>query len=248
MVMLEKRVYSREEIGQIIGIDSSNKNFARKVKDTLQKWGYSYEYKRKEVTILKVPETIEERIAEIAQRELGLDVQCDASAFAAFLFLLQFDEEFNFSPWAARATLMEKMGIKVSESTLRRWASKLIKLNIIIKNDNERELWCTVSYNGEKHQSPVLDDEMDAYEAYCKKRRQLLEEEEKNENPNPWKAIFPKLWQEFKVVYYYCKPFTCNAIVNKDIKEMLTLVEDLYVFEGGEYILNDEVEETHIFN
>lgn len=247
MLSLEKRFYSREEIGQVIGIDSSNKNFARKVKDTLQKWGYSYEYKRKGVTVLKVPETVEEKIAEIAQRELGLDVQCDSTAFAAFLFLLQFDEDFNFSPWSARAAAMKKMGIEVSESTLRRWASKLIQQNIIIKDDENRELWFTVSYNGEKHQSPVLDEDMEAYQAYCQRRRQLLEEEEKNENPNPWKTIFPKLWQEFKAVYYYCKPFTCNAIASDNIREMLSLVEDLYVFEGGEYILNDEVEETHIF-
>lgn len=247
MLTLEKRFYSREEIGQVIGIDSSNKNFARKVKDTLQKWGYSYEYKRKGVTVLKVPETIEEKIAEIAQRELGLDVQCDSTAFAAFLFLLQFDEDFNFSPWSARATTMKQMGIEVSESTLRRWASKLIQQNIIIKDDENKELWFTVSFNGEKHQSPVLEEDMEAYQAYCKRRRQLLEEEEKNGNPNPWKTIFPQLWQEFKTVYYYCKPFVCNAIASDNIREMLSLVEDLYVFEGGEYIINDEVEETHIF-
>jgi len=248
MQVLTTRVYTRVEIAEIIGIDPKNKNFARKVKDTLQKWGYSYQYKRTQVTILKMPQTKEERIAEIALRELGLDVQVDAPAFAAFLFALQFDEEFGCSPWSTRVKLIDKMfDIKVAESTLRKWAKKLIDLNLIIKEPENRQLWYTVSVDGEKFQSPVEED-MEAYEYYKKDMQTFLKEEQERENPEVWKTVYKRLWDKHKTVYYWCKPFTCNALVNEDIRRMFELVEDLYIFEDGIFTFNDETEETHIFD
>lgn len=251
MIKLEKRFYSREEIAKIVEVDAHNKNFKRKIVDTLQKWGYSYEYTKKGVTILAAPQTIEQRIAEIAQRVLNLDVRCDSSAFAAFLFLLQCDEEFNISPWIKKAELMkEQMGIIVSDRTLRTWAKKLIDNNIIIKDNEEKVLWYTIVLNGEKYQEMLNTDdegEIKAYEQYTETRTQLFEKEKAAGNEKPWEAVFSALWNKFHIVYYYCKPFQCNAILNDDLKEMLNLVEDMYTFEDGRYNLDMETEEIHIF-
>lgn len=79
MQQLECRFYPRQEIAEGLSVNpKGSKHFAEKVKTTLDKWGYEYEYSRSGVEITGKPETAEERLREILIRKLNLDVQVDA--------------------------------------------------------------------------------------------------------------------------------------------------------------------------
>lgn len=249
MIKLEVKYYSRAEIADIIGVDSSDKHFARKIKDTLTNWGYTFIYSRKGVTIEKQPTTIEERIAEIAIRELDLDVRVNPAEFATFLYLLTFDGDFQCCTWGERVKMMEVYKIKTCEKTLRNWCKKLYELNIIKKDlsDVNRVLWITISYNGQREQKPV-DDEYDwkAYEYYCKKRQEILDAEmaKHGDRKLAWKNVFPQLWEKFHCVYYYCKPIDMNGIITKEMKELFELVEQYIT--GIDFTTDEDNEEATV--
>ena len=51
MTKLEIKKYPRDEIAAIIQISKNDTNFKRKVTTTLTNWGYTYNYKPKEVSL-----------------------------------------------------------------------------------------------------------------------------------------------------------------------------------------------------
>lgn len=250
MERLEQRFYTRAEIGEIIGVDATSSNFARKVKDTLLKWNYKFVYSRKGVTIERVPESIEERIAEIAIRVLKLDVQVNPQEFAVFFYLLATDDEFQCTTWDSRVEIMKnKYHIETSDKTLRNWCSKLYKLNIAQRfKGTDRRLWCTVVVDGIKYQEEVdlEDDWYGSYEKYCEARKEILDEEiEKCGNAREaWKNVYPRLWDKFHCVYYYCYPIIFNAIMSEDIKTLFNLTES-YI-QGTDFEEDDEEKTVRI--
>lgn len=137
----------------------------------LRNWGYGYDYTRYGVTILRRPATAEEKLKELLIRKLDLDVQNDAVAFARFVDSFR-DDLFASMPWEERSVYMRKnYGIEVSERTLRRWFSKLIKNEIAIKGE-ERTYWCTEKPNWlEKIRSPATKEE---YDSFLARRSEIL--------------------------------------------------------------------------
>lgn len=101
--------------------------------------------------ITRKPKAPIERLTEIMVRVYDIDIQIDAFAFASFLFLLLCDETFVAMPWAERQRVMkEEMGIDVNERTLKSWASKLIKKDMLHKDKSVKEMWGTAYLDGEK--------------------------------------------------------------------------------------------------
>lgn len=237
---LEKRFYPREEIAKIMNLSSKDNNFAAKVKTRLNNWKYEYNYSRKGVEIIKQPSTVEEKLTELLIRKLDLDIQTYIQAFAIMMYLLATDFDFASSPWETKSTIIYKeYGIYVADSTMRNWAKRLIREDILQKNIDEHELWR--SYRDElsiKHQERVSDNEekIAEYEKYKQKRSQYLKEadeayhQEHNTifpSPSRWKETFGRLWNEFHCCYYTVKPFVFNAFYDDDYREIFSLTEDL---------------------
>lgn len=252
MLSLEKRFYPLAEIKELM--DTKRKET---ITNNLTKWDYRYEWiPRKGVNIIETPDmgTPEVQLRSLLIRKLDLDVQVNIKAFAAFFFKLMDDELFLTTPWETRAKqLQQEFGIEVSDKTLRNYNSKLVKQNMMIKEDSQYEYWCSFYVSGEKCQEPVNDtDENDvaAMQNWFDKRKEYLQAadeeyskaigEEGAINPNRWKLAMNKLWETTKTVYYKVRGWTFNAFADNDIKEIYRLcslvIADIELAE-------DEVEE-----
>ena len=210
MQQLECRFYPRQEIAEALSVNpKDSKHFAERVKTTLDKWGYEYEYSRSGVEITGKPETAEERLREILIRKLNLDVQVDAYAFACFTCAFTDIGSFDSMPWEERAELMKyKYGVDVSDRTLRNWCRKLISSNIIQKC-GKQTYWKTEIYEKEKYRSKVDPDDEDMARYFQMKSKYLEETRKSAENLElrqseaaAWSATYKKLWREFQCCYY----------------------------------------------
>ena len=104
MKQLEVKTYTKQEIADITNTDINDRHFARKVRDILTNWGYSFEYSRKSININKVPETAIERLSELMIRCYDLDIRVNAYDFAIFTYCLLADlDSFSSMPWEARS-------------------------------------------------------------------------------------------------------------------------------------------------
>ena len=151
MQQLECRFYSRQEIAEITSVNlKDSKHFAERVKTTLDKWGYEYNYSRSGVEITGKPELPGEKLSEILIRELNIDVQVDPFAFAYFICAFSDIPHFSSMPWEERSSAMRyKYEVEVSDRTLRNWCSKLIE-NGIIQKSGEKCFWKTEIMYGMK--------------------------------------------------------------------------------------------------
>lgn len=230
---LEKRFYPLAEIREIIG--SKRKET---ITGKLGKWGYGFNWRpQKGVEIVSAPEedNPEQQLKSLLMRKIGLDVQTDFKAFAVMFYLFCEDELFMTTPWEARAKqIKEEFGIEISERTLRSYMSKLIKEDIVIKDDNCREYWRTTYICGiEKVQEPVTYNEEAEMQEWFNKRSQYLKDADELYqeamqmsdvlNPQRWKIALRKLWEETKTVYYPVKGFVFNGFHDKDVQEIYKL-------------------------
>lgn len=238
---LTKREYKRLEIAEIMGLDSHDKNFATKVKGRLNKWGYGYEYSSTKVIITSVPKTSKEKLRELLIRKLDLDKQMNVEAFAVMLFLLANDDDFCESPWLKKEEILRKeYGIDVAESTMRNWAKRLIKEDIVLKEKKGDSIWR--SYRDEfdmKHQERIADDDIEGQEKYLEYQASKIEilntvkksikEKEMAEPLNPWKIVFLTLWEKYRCCYYSVGRFIFCAFYDDDFLEIFELVQEIFL-------------------
>lgn len=238
-IRLETREYLREEIAEIMSISPKDHNFARKVKSRLDNWGYEYKYSAPKVVITKAPLTSEERLKELLIRKLHLDIQTNLKGFALVFYLLATDYGFATSPWLTKEnTIVKEYGYDIDDGTMRHWASKLIRANIIAKDISAPEPWRTVIVNGSKKQERLdMSDEktVKEKEEYYKLRSEYLREADmeyqkvtqtEEKNPNRWKIAIKRLWKEKHCCYYTVKPFVYNAFFDDDeYREIFDLIQ-----------------------
>lgn len=236
---LETREYPREEIAEIMKISPKDHNFKRKVITKLDNWGYEYKYFPRKVVITKVPLTPEERLRELLLRKLNLDVQTDLKGFAIVFYLMSTDYDFATSPWKTKSEIIyNEYGFDLADSTMRNWARKLVKAEIIAKDYTSPEPWKTSIINGYKVQERLdMNDEktVKQKEEYYELRSKYLREADeryqkennkKVRNPNRWKEAMTKLWEEKHCCYYTVKPFVFGAFFNDDeYKEIFDLIQ-----------------------
>ena len=231
MTKLEIRKYTRDEIAAIIQISKNDTNFKRKITTTLTNWGYTYNYKPKEVEIIATPQTPFERAKEMLIRLFNFDIQIDFYALIVFLFLLSIgDDNFDSMPWAQRAEYMEKnYNICVSDRTLRQWYSVLISSNSAVKDDNTFSYWYSVKENGSIRRE-ILDidgnaNDKDLLENYNKTKRTLIRKGYK------WKEIHEMMWDKYHFQIYKCKKISLCAWNNNasyaEIEELLNIIEEI---------------------
>ena len=249
MEQLEKRFYSRKEIADILSVNiNDNKHFKRNLENKLQKWGYDYIYSRSGVEIIRQPETAEERLIEIIIRKYDMDIQIDVYGFACFISLLLEDEGFRAMPWGERQKKMKyEMGIDVCESTLKKWCSKLLKLELVAKNKLDKIYWGTTKVEDDTVRFAVSgypEAEMEMAE-YMACRTQLIKEYTENAlalgrvdyneiRRDAWGHAFKELWNKKHTVYYCCSTLMLNAI-GEEAQEIYELVNEIRDREIKEY-------------
>ena len=229
---LELRTYSREEIADVLKVNINDTNhFKRNVENKLNRWGYSYEYSKRQFKILKAPTSADERLAEIMIRCYDMDIRTDTIAFATFLYSLVVFPEFNAMPWEERSKwLEEEFKICVSDRTLRSWCSKLIKNGTIIKNDNYKIRWITGYYNGEKYRELIDENDKELIQfadEYKKYMQQLLKLYQHLPQKEKWQNVRKGLWNKYKCCIYYCKGLQFSAWDNQMSVEVLQEVIEL---------------------
>ena len=221
MEQLELRFYTRQEIADALSVNIKDSNhFKRNVETKLRRWGYSYDYSRSGVQITRRPETAEERLAEILYRHYEINVQTNPTAFACFMYALGEIENFDSMPWEERAlTLLLEYHVQVCDRSLRNWASKLFKLEVLHKN-GKRNVWRTSYCNGIKVREQVEPDDPELLEYFAERTRIINKEKELLEEKNvatkaasnaAWKTAYEQLWEKYGCCYYVCNSLLLNA-------------------------------------
>lgn len=209
MDQLEKRTYSREELAQLSGV-KVDKNYKRNITSLLDKWGYEYVYAPKQVDIVRAPSTPAARLNELLIRGLSIDVRMDILAFAYFIALFSWYEDFHAMPWAERAKALKQIfNIEVSERTLYRWGKLGIDCGLLTK-DGIKVYWRT-NYNKTRELvsgDPEMEQEM---RNYIKDKRELVkkymaEDLDKTNlglvRSNAYSRAFKDLWSKYGCCYY----------------------------------------------
>lgn len=239
-VYFEKRKYSRQEIAEILELDPKDKNFSTKVKTRLSNLGFDKDedfiYTSKEVTILWVPHSYEEKITYLV-RLLGIDRQVDPLAFSTFLYRLALDgyNDCNKMPWVERAIWLKKeCNINVTDRTLRSWTKKLIELKIITKDTSDYQCWRSTNIDGIIIRTPVDTPELKAERAaywqdYFKLKEEVQDIADKKERSF---YIFSSLWEKYHCKYYNCCSFVFCAWesnpIMRELRELMCEHFDIY--------------------
>ena len=241
MKQLELRVYSKQEISEILSVNPDDSNhYKRNVENKLFKWGYRWKYTPSEVTITHAPTTSRERLQEILIRRLDLSIQVDPFQFACFLSAFQDIEGFHSMPWEERAKAFnERYGFSVCDRTLRNWASKLLRKEIMAKVD-EKTFWKTeIDARGVKIRTIIAKDDS-GMKRYNFRKNELLSQFREDyildghslgmAEKLAWKEAMKELGYEFHCWYYSCKSFMFGAFENDEepfFQEVWELTNDL---------------------
>ena len=235
MEQLEKREYTRTELAEVTGRSLKSSHFARDIQDDLTKWGYGFEWlPRRGVRITRIPETAEERLAEMMMRYFGLDIQVETRAFACFLYLMLVMEEFQCMPWPEREVeIWYQFDVSIAESTLRRWASRLLAGDHLHKIECDGVYWQTSKYEGEVFRKPIDAATDEGYARYKARQRELIDEYLDLGLPKSkaWSEAFKQLWREFECCYYRCPRFVLNGISSEMIGELCDIVVEICEIE-----------------
>lgn len=238
MIQLERKIYPKAEMAELLGLDPKNKNFKRAVETTLTSWGYGYQFPpySKTITITDIPEG-EAKLAEILIREYGIDVRTNPIEFACFLHAFNYIEGFDSMPWGERAkTMADSYGVDVCDKTLRNWANKLFTSGTLMKC-GEKSYWKSAKISD----TETLREPIDKYEflEFYKYRREaqskamaamLMEgrtdyEEIRKES---WTQAHFAAMNEYKGwCYFSCKTILLSAFDDKDLAEVFEIVAEI---------------------
>lgn len=231
-IYVEKRKYKKKEFAEMIGVNPQANNLNRDLKRKLEGMGFSeedYQLLRTEIIILWVPQTAEEKIPYLC-RLMGIDTQVDAFAFTTFVYCLLEEEDFQCRPWEEKAVwLKDCYGIEVAESTLRRWCSKLMKEDTLIKDTDTYTWWSTTTIDGTKIREELDDDDLsiEAYRDFNKEffNREEVKKMDKKTRGSQW---FSEMWATFGCKFYKCYAYTFSPWHGDILQELVNV--------GKEYI------------
>ena len=243
MKQLEKRLYEREELAEVLNLNLKSSHFARDAKNILTNWGYDYEYSRKGANITRAPESAEERITEMMIRIFDIDIRSDIFAFACFINLLATYYEFTMMPWDERAKEIKDIyEVVISADALKKWYRKLVNKGFVDKSRSEKTYWRTCYVNGMKIREVVDDDksiqEMREYWQHGKEVRESFianaissgRKDYKQINTESWKYCNEALWRNYQWCYYSCARIDLN-ILGECAQELYELINE--ISEGG---------------
>lgn len=242
MKQLEIKYYSRDELSEIVGVDSKNQNWKRKVGNTLTNWGYQWSYGKKSFTITAKPQTAVEKLSEIMMRSYDMDVRSNVYDFAVFtMCLLEDIDGFASMPWEYRAKyLLDQWNIQTCEKTLRNWCNKLIKTNTIIKDKNEKTYWCSYKVDGVKYQEEL---EGGRNNPMWKKYWNRFFELKKSGCDNPAYETYVELGH----CVYSCARFAFSAFDDIGLlEEVISLIAEIANEEAFDTVITCSIEITEV--
>lgn len=241
MEQLEIRTYERQEIAEITGVKLGSHNFIRDVRSNLEKWGYTCETPRGgPVNITSRPTSAKAKLKEVMLRLFKLDTQIankneyrDGTLdFACFLDFMLNEPAAEMMPWATRHLQIKEMyGMEISEVTLRRWTSRLIRNDVFYQDPSRvgAAWWKTMVEGQEKIQTPVPENEIETVYQYFRRRSEIFQSKsnELDDSRVAWSETYKALWAEFGCCYYRCRCLKINGIGNDEIDTIITLVNDI---------------------
>lgn len=238
MEQLQKKVYTKAELAEVLGINPKDSHFKRNVENTLKKWGYEYEFPpySKTITITYVPEG-ENKLAELLIRDYGIDVQVDAAEFACFLHAFNAIDGFASMPWGERQGAMKDVyGVDVCDKTLRNWANKLFSSGTLMKS-NEKTYWKSIKVSAtETLREPVEKSEFIEFYKYRREQQCIKIAEKIMGGRTDDDKVRQESWTEahFSAMkkfggwcYFSCKTILLSAFDDKDLTEIFELVDDI---------------------
>lgn len=224
MKPLQMRFYSNEEMATIMGLEYPGNNFADSAKRRLANWGYGYKHlKKKGYLITSIPQTPEERLADIMRRVLKIDTQINPYEFACFFTMLVWDDTgFRAMPWETRVRMMkEYFDVHISDRTLQNWRNHLCDTGAA-EQWKHGALWHTYEVDGRKRQE-TADRNSPEYKEYCSRRSALLKElGYEAGRKEAWGDMVKELYGELGC-YYYCDDILVNAFGMDEIQEIMDL-------------------------
>ena len=224
MKPLQMRFYSNREMAEVMGLDLHDHNFSQKARRRLENWGYGFVFKpRRGFLITSIPQTPEERLADIMRRVLRINTQINPYEFACFFTMLAWDDTgFRAMPWETRVLMMrEYFGVNISERTLQNWRNHLCDTGAA-EQWKHGGLWHTYTQDGRKIQEPA-DRTSPEYKEYCSRRSALLKEfGYEAGRKEAWGEMVQDLYGELGC-YYYCDDILVNAFGLDEIQEIMDL-------------------------
>ena len=239
MIQLQEKVYSKNELADILGINAKDKNFKRNLVNTLTKWGYGFEFPpySKTITITYVPEG-ENKLTEILVREYGIDIQVNAVEFACFLHAFTYIDGFVSMPWGEREEkLKEVYGIEVCDKTLRNWGNKLLAAGTLMKSDYDKTYWKSTKISDETTiREPASREEYIAYYKYKSEQYKTNLVNLISTGAEDFSAVKAEAYKQAHIAamgkfggwcYYTCKSLLLSAFDDKSLIEILEIVEEI---------------------
>lgn len=227
--------YSTQELVNILGI-KDGKNFSRDCKKALDSMGVKYEYNRKKVKVLELPDLTEQKIKNILKLR-GFKVD-NIKEFAVFFYCLLNLPEYQCMPWEARAELIkENWGIDVDPRRIQNWALKLKNLGVLRQDVlGEKTVWRSYWFDGKHYQEEVTDPaELVTAKEFWKdffNLQQTVNLQEFSCNRAQSQFIAKKLYSKYQCWYFNCNSiWSCAWDEAEDLHELKVLVNK-YVEEN----------------
>lgn len=215
MKQLKIKSYTREDIASQLKIDiNDSKHFKEKLTTTLDRLGYKYQYKPKEITITYIPTTALEKLNEIYLRVLEINHRIDTYSFSCFFYCM-LETECKSMPWDKRVEyIKDNFNIEITKRTLQNWSKYLINKSIIIKDDFSSTIWKSY-YKDDKIIREKLNENDKIVKKYTKDMLSLFEEH------NNWNIVNSELWLKYHCKIYKCKGFSIPAWSNGDVPQYM---------------------------
>lgn len=228
-IYFEQRRYNKKEFAKMIGVNpDDSKHLNRNITNKLEGMGFQedqFQVLRSEVVILWVPTTAEEKIPYLC-RLLGVDKQTDSFNYAIFVYCLLEEDSFQCMPWAERVNwLRDCYEIEVSEVTLKRWISRLIKDEEVIKDTFTYSWWCSSNIDGVTVRTEVTEEEVERYREWNKEfwNREDVQNLDKKEKGQRW---FSECWATFGCKFYRCYGFFFGAWKGDVLQELIDVAKE----------------------
>ena len=219
MNQLERRFYSRSEIAEEMNLNiADNRHFKRNLEAKLNKYGYTYEYTRKGVSITEIPQTKEDRLKEIFLREYNLKIKDYYYSFVCFLYLFIKDDDFSTMPWRLRQEKIKYLtGETIPLTTLQRWTNKLIEEGLFILFEDYYCYW----YTKETKEEEIIKKVETETEIFLKNHYFFVKKKLLNSGLSS-SEVMKELWYRFHAIYYrkneiHYDLFANNAILIKNL-------------------------------
>lgn len=214
-------VYTREEMSKMLKVSLDDRNFARLVKNKLDRLGYVYRYNRSFVNILHRKTEPKVLIDALAYNLFGSKKYLQNDGFLIFMFRMCGDYVFQGAPIKEKIRILkDKDGIPVAKRTVEKWMEYLKNDLSLVSKTGQKAIWKT--YRNEFGLKNQVRLSLNNVNEYVKYERVI----EKN-----GLGVSKDIWDENGFIYYQCSIYGYYISFDEpeDIFiELLSMIRDYY--------------------